>query len=184
MGKFEATLRYKDSCLREAIYVISRQQSGLLSKTACIKLGLIARVGELEHSHPDYKAEFPQLFEGLGRLKTECSIKLRDDASPVCLYTPRKVAYPLRKKVKAELEKMLQQGVISPVTQPTEWCSGIVVVPKPTGAVRICIDLTNLNKAVKREVHPIASVEESLAQIHGSKIFTRLDAKSAFHQLP
>nr|KAG5708513.1 hypothetical protein BaRGS_026240 [Batillaria attramentaria] len=51
-------------------------------------------------------------------------------------------------------------------------------------AVRICIDLTNLNKPVKREVHPIASVEESLAQIHGSKIFTRLDAKSAFHQFP
>ena len=79
---------------------------------------------------------------------------------------------------------MLRQGVISPVTVPTEWCSGIVPVPKPNGRVRICVDLTPLNKAVQRETHPMGSVDESLAMLGESRIFTKLDANSGFWQIP
>ena len=60
---------------------------------------------------------------------------------------------------------MLKQGVISPVTVPTEWCSGMVPVLKPDGRVRICVDLTKLNQAVRREIHPMMSVDESLAKL-------------------
>ena len=51
---------------------------------------------------------------------------------------------------------MLQQGVISPVTALTEWCAGIGPVLRPNGSVRIFVDLTHLNKAVQREIHPSA----------------------------
>ena len=43
---------------------------------------------------------------------------------------------------------MQELGVISPVYRPTDWCAGIVVVPKPNGEVRICVDLTKLNENV------------------------------------
>ena len=79
---------------------------------------------------------------------------------------------------------MLQQGVISAVTLPTAWCSGLVPVPKPNGNVRLCVDLTQLNKAVQREIHPMPSVDESLAKLGKSWYFTKLDAKSGFWQLP
>ena len=79
---------------------------------------------------------------------------------------------------------MLEQGVISPVTGPASWCSGIIVVPKPNVAVRTDIDPTHLNKAVQREVHPVSSVEESSAALVNSKIFSKLDAKSGFWQTP
>ena len=79
---------------------------------------------------------------------------------------------------------MLEQGVISPVTPPTEWCAGIVPVLKPNGKVRICVDLTELNKAVQLEVHPMPSVDESLAKLGNSKIFSKLDANSGFLQIP
>ena len=79
---------------------------------------------------------------------------------------------------------MEKQGVISPVTEPTSWCSGIVVVPKPDGSVHICVDLTHLNKAMQREVHPMFSVDESLAKLGQSMIFSKLDAKSGFWQIP
>ena len=44
--------------------------------------------------------------------------------------TPRRVAIPLLPRVKAELERMVQLGVISPVEEPTEWCAGMVVAQK------------------------------------------------------
>nr|KAG5700450.1 hypothetical protein BaRGS_010363 [Batillaria attramentaria] len=150
-------------------------------------LGIIKRVDNVTDSTrevPDFKAEFPKLFSGLGTLQTKYTITLKPDAHPVCLYAPRKIPHPLIPKVKDEIERMQAEGVISPITEPTSWCSGIVVVPKPNGAVRICVDLTHLNKSVQREVHPMASVDQSLAQLANSKIFTKLDAKSGFWQIP
>ena len=60
----------------------------------------------------------------------------------------------------------------------------MVIAPKANGKIRICVDLTPLNKAVKREVHPMASVDENLAKLQGSSVFTKLDANSGFWQIP
>ena len=54
---------------------------------------------------------------------------------------------------------MEEMGVISRVEQPTDWCAGMVTVPKPDKEeVRICVDLTKLNEPVKRERHMLPSV--------------------------
>ena len=184
MGTFRATLTYKERQISETVFVLKDQFYSLLSKKACVDLGLIARIGEVNTQPVNFIGEFPQLFSGLGKLETKYQIKLNPDIKPVCLYTPRKVPHPLLPKVKNEIDSMLRQGVISPVTVPTEWCSGIVPVPKPNGRVRICVDLTPLNKAVQHETHPMGSVDESLAMLGESRVFTKLDANSGFWQIP
>ena len=68
--------------------------------------------------------------------------------------------------------------------QPTEWCAGMVGVPKKNGKVRICVDLKHLNESVLREVHPLPKVDETLAQLSGAKVFSKLDANSGFWQIP
>ena len=101
----------------------------------------------------------------------------------MCIHAPRKIAHLLLSKVRQEIDRMLNEGVISPVTEPTSWCSGIVVVPKQNGSIRFCGDLTQLNKSVQREIHPMALVDESLAKLADSKI-SKLDARSGFWQIP
>ena len=54
-------------------------------------------------------------------------------------------------------------GVISPVEEPTSWCAAMVVVPKESGAVRICVNLKPLNESVLREVYPMPKVDTTLA---------------------
>ena len=188
IGMFQANLSYRQRKVTEPIYVIPDQACPLLSRKACVALGLITRtdkeIDEITPQHADFISEFPSLFNGLGKVKTEIHIALQPDAQPHCLYTPRKIPYPLVPKVKQELDSMLQQGVISPVTVPTTWCSGLVPVPKANGSVRLCVDLTQLNKAVQREIHPMPSVDESLAKLGKSRFFTKLDANSGFWQLP
>ena len=44
-------------------------------------------------------------------------------------------------KVKTALDRMEETGVITKISEPTEWCAGMVVVPKANGNVRICVDL-------------------------------------------
>ena len=71
-------------------------------------------------------------------------------------------------------------GVISKVDKPTPWCAGMVVVPKKGGDIRICVDLKPLKESVLREVYPLPKVDETLAQLSGATVFTKLDANSGF----
>lgn len=183
LGVFQARMQYKNRSHTEKAYVIKGQSTSLLSRDACSALGLVTcHVGEVT---AEVKEKYPQLFGRLGLLKGyRYHISLREDAQPKCIYSPRSVSLPLRELVKAELESMVKKGVISPVTETTEWCSGLVTVEKPNGAgVRLCVDLTGLNAAVKREIHPMSTVEQSLAQLGNSKVFSKLDANSGFWQV-
>ena len=74
--------------------------------------------------------------------------------------------------------------VISKVDQPTEWCSYMVAVPKGNDKVRICLDPLKLNENIIREAYPLPSVDQILAQLSGSKVFTKLDCNSGFWQIP
>ena len=60
----------------------------------------------------------------------------------------------------------------------------MVVVPKPSGSIRICVDLKPLNESVMREVHPLPKIDVTLAQLTGAKLFTKLDTNSGFWQVP
>ena len=51
-------------------------------------------------------------------------------AKPFCVHTARAVPFAYRDKLKAELDLLQRQGIIAPVTKPTEWCAPIVVAPK------------------------------------------------------
>ena len=78
---------------------------------------------------------------------------------------------------------MEELEVIAKVKEPTEWCAGMAVVPKANGKVRICVDLTNLNKSVKQEQHPLPAVDQTLTQFSGAQVFSTLDANSGFWQI-
>ena len=98
------------------------------------------------------------------------------------LTVPRKVPPPLLSETKKGIDRMLELGVIRPVQEATDWCAPIVIIPKPNGKVRLCVDLTKLNLSVKREIHPLPSVDHILGKLGNSKVFSKLDANSAFWQ--
>ena len=79
---------------------------------------------------------------------------------------------------------MEKRGVISKIITPTPWCAGMVVFPKRSGAVRICVDLKPLNESVLREPHPIPKVDDTLALLYGATLFNKFDANSGFWQIP
>lgn len=150
----------------------------------------VKAVHQTPDSHPlqsatkgDIVKQYPTLFQGLGKLEGEHTIHLKEGATPFCLTTPRQVPLPLMKQVQEEIKRMEQLDVIEPVDEATEWCSPIVVVPKVDGRVQICVDLTRLNQAVRREVYQMPTVEETLGSLTEGSVFSKLDANSGFHQV-
>ena len=61
--------------------------------------------------------------------------------------------------------------------------SPLVVVPKPSGNVRLYVDMRQANKAVQREHFPIPNVEDTLYQMNGATVFSKLDLPQSFHQI-
>ena len=184
VGKFKCNLATKGKVTRQEIFVVKGLKHNLLGLPAITALNLAAQIDCTLSTTNTFKERFPKVFEGLGNLGEEYVIKLKPDAKPHALYAARHVPLPLRPKVTEELNRMETMGIISRVDEPTPWCAGMVVVPKKSGAIRICVDLKPLNESVLREVHPLPIVDDTLSQLKGAKIFTKLDANSGFWQIP
>jgi len=156
----------------QEIYVIHGLHTSLLGKPAIETLQLLTFLNGIKHHQ--------EISNTVHRLKDSYKIKLKAGATPYAPSVPQRIAVPLLPKVKQEIECMIKMGVITKVTEPTEWCAGMVVVPKPSGKVRICVDLTKLNANLCREQHVLPSVETILAQLGDAKYFSKLDANSGF----
>ena len=90
---------------------------------------------------------------------------------------------PKKKAMKTELDQMVADKIVTPVTEPTDWVSSILAVPKKDGSVRICLDPKDLNTAIKRSHYPLPTVEDVTSRLTNAKVFNVLDAKSGFWQV-
>ena len=147
-GLTKAQLKFDNQTIHEKIYVVDNQNSNLMSKGACVSLGLIQcntkhvyNVDSSDDKSVKFHHEFSDIFSGLGKVNVTdpYRIQLREDVKPTALHVPYEVSQPRLPIVKKQLDDMESKGIISKVTVPTDWCSGMVQVPKedPT-QIRIC----------------------------------------------
>ena len=127
-------------------------------------------------------AKFADVFTGLGSLPGEYHMDIYTTVKAVQAQ-PRRVAVALKPELEKELEGLERRQVIAKVTTSTEWISSTVVVRKPSGKLRICIDPKDLNRAIQRPHYPILTIAEILPRLANAKIFSVLDAKDGFWQV-
>ena len=95
------------------------------------------------------------------------------------LYSNHPGQCPKKKKeaYKNELERLCSLGIIEPVAGNTDWINSIVPVAKPDGSIRLCLDLKDLNKSIKRNQYYSKTIEEVNAELPDSRYFTVIDDK-------
>ncbi|KAG0974626.1 hypothetical protein G6F29_012091 [Rhizopus arrhizus] len=84
--------------------------------------------------------------------------------------------------IQKEVDMMLKKGVIVPSN--SEWCSPVVLIKKPDGSFRFCVDYRNLNRVTVKDKFPLPLISDLLERFQGYKYFTTCDLKSGFWQLP
>ena len=116
-------------------------------------------------------------------LGTSMHIELDPNVRPVHAQV-RRVPVAKLDRVNDELERLSKEGIIKPVSQPTDWLSNILVKEKPNGKLRICIDPSQtINRAIRRPKYTIPTIEEKLSLLTNAKVFTIVDVSEAFHTI-
>ncbi len=103
------------------------------------------------------------------------------DAPPIHLPAYR-VGTEKKNIFRTEVKEMLDAGVIQPSTSP--WASPAIVVPKPGGNWRLCIDYRKLNKITIPDPFPMPRTDETLDLLGRARYITTLDLTKGYYQIP
>ena len=170
--------------------VIENKGHALLGRDTAIALEVLKlgpQVNSREVSTDGAKGEssifekFPGCCEGIGKLKDfQLRIPIDPEVQPIA-QPIRRVPYHLRNKLSDKLDELVELDIIEKVSGPSSWVSPVVVVPKPSGDIRLCLDMRQANMAVKRELYPIPTIDVVLQDLNQSKFFSKLDLNSAYH---
>ena len=146
-------------------------------------LNLIKRVLKIDTTTDiDFLAEYSDCFGQIGCLSGGHHIVLKDNMTPV-IHAPRRVPVALRPKLKEELERVKRLDLIEPVNEPSYWVSSLVIVQRPNGSLRVCLDPSDLNQAIKRHHLQLPTTDELLSQLSGACYFTKLNASNGYWQV-
>ena len=123
--------------------------------------------------------EYEDVFTGEGQFEKKLHLEIDTSARPV-RQPLRRVPLAMKPKLKEELNRLEKIGVIKRVDTPTDWVSSLVIVKKPNGKLRICIDPKPLNQTLKRSHYPLPVVDNILPELAKAKVFSVCDVKNGF----
>ncbi|KIH57433.1 reverse transcriptase [Ancylostoma duodenale] len=130
------------------------------------------------------KKTYSRVFEkALGLCtKEKANLQLMGDVRPV-FKACRPVPHAAVEAVERELDRLLEMGVITPVTH-SEWAAPIVCVRKSNGKSRVCADFsTGLNRALESFDYPFPVPEDIFATLNGEAVFSQIDLSDAYLQI-
>ena len=109
------------------------------------------------------------------------SIETGDNEPVASRYCPIPAAY--EPEVRATIAGMLENKIIEEADSP--WNSSLVIVRKPNGKLRICVNLKGVNAVtVNKTSYPINNQETSFATLARGKYYFRLDLSQAYYAIP
>lgn len=144
-----------------------------------------------DHLNPEEKRKLKEFIDtefnatsdvsSLGRTNLVEHVIDTGDARPI-----KQRYYPLSparlKSVYEELDKMLELGVVVP--SKSAWASPIVLLDKPDGSKRFCVNYRKLNAVTQRDAYPLPQVTVILDRLRDARYLSSLDIKSAYWQIP
>ena len=145
VGQCELNLKNKNENYQVTFIVTDSKSPPLLGLQTCEQLNIIKRIWAVNTSEPNLMEQYEDVFGEIGCLQGEHHISINSDVKPD-IHPPRKIPISMLDKLKAELERMKQLDVIEKIGEPTDWVSSLVIVEKPNGQIRLCLDPRDLNK--------------------------------------
>ena len=151
-----------------------------VSKCQEILKGMINRNADIVN---ELKQRFHNVFTGIGKHKFRKITLNVDENVPPIVQPVRRIPFAKREKLDDVLTELENAHVIEPVEGPTDWISNLVLTPKANpNEIRMNIDMTTVNKAIRRTRHVIPTIEELKYRLNGMTHFSKIDLKHGYMQ--
>lgn len=138
---------------------------------------------EEEAELSEFLAHQLKLFDqvkGLTHL-VEHQIRLKTDTAPIKQrYYPRNPA--MQKVLNDEVDRMLTDDVIEPSCSP--WSSPVVLIKKPSGKYRFCVDYRKVNQHSLKDAYPLPQINAILEKLRDAHYISTLDLRDGYWQVP
>ena len=114
---------------------------------------------------------------------TSVHLDVTGDAKPKFMKA-RPVPLKLQEKVQIELKRLENNGIISKIYK-SQWASPIVCVLKKNNDIRVCADYSStVNKYLDPVQTPLPTIDQVINKVGKSVVFSQIDLKEAYLQLP
>jgi transposase InsO family protein len=100
---------------------------------------------------------------------------------PIAL-RPYRVSPREKEIIEKEVDEMLRKQVIEPSS--SAWAFPVVLIPKPDGSIRFCVDYRKLNDITVKDKYPLPRIDDLLDAVQGQKLFSTLDCAAGYWQIP
>lgn len=183
IGIAKLKVELNDKVFEDSFIVIDTDTTvPILGRDSCAKMNLVKRIYSITDEKQIFLDKYKDLFEGLGRFPQKLDLIIRKDAVPIAR-PPRRIPLTIKERVKEALDKLSFSKIIEPVNDPSEWVSNLVVIEKPNGSLRICLDPKPLNLAIIQNHYKIPTLDEMRVKLLGANYFSVLDLKDGFYQI-
>ena len=151
LGSFIADIAVGNSTVKAEFIVIQGKGQALLGHLTATELGILNVAHTNFLSERDLFAKYEKYFGGVGKLKN-FKLKLHVDETVTAVAQPvRRIPFAMREKVEVKLQELLELDIIEPVEGQSSWVSPVVITPKQSGDIRLCVDMRHTNEAIIRE---------------------------------
>ena len=125
---------------------------------------------------------FPEVLKSEPGRTSMAELVINTGDHPPVSSHPYRIAPRYREEVKAQINQLLQLGILQPSASP--WSSSIVTVKKKDGGIRICIDYRAVNAITTPDPYQMPLIEELLDLLGAAKFISKVDLNKGFHQIP
>ncbi|XP_078246503.1 uncharacterized protein LOC144588161 [Pogona vitticeps] len=126
-------------------------------------------------------SKYQQVFSNKPGIVKGVMHRIHTGDAPPQAVSPYRVTGPYRDKVRKELDEMLRENIIVPSSSP--WSSPIVLVDKPDGSIRFCVDYRKLNRVTTPDAYPMPRLDNLIETIGGCQFISSLDLVKGYWQL-
>lgn len=125
--------------------------------------------------------KYERVFKVGGAATTFIEHHINTGNNPPVSVPPYRMSPTKKELLKQEIDSLLEQGIIEECESP--YASPVVLIPKPDGKVRLCIDYRKLNSQTVQDTYPLPRIDDLLNEAKPTPYMSTIDLRSGYHQV-